>query len=60
MQSDAPSRGGDVTEPNEFDDYRRQREREERRRRILVTLLDVLIALTLLAIGVIFLKNILY
>ena len=51
MQNDAPSRGGGVTEPNEFDEFRRRVAHEERRRRILVTVLDVLTALALLAIA---------
>jgi hypothetical protein len=46
-----------VTEPNEF---RRQWDEEERRRRTLVTVLDVLTVLALLAIGVLVLKMILY
>jgi hypothetical protein len=51
MQNDAPSRRGGVTEPNEFDEFRRRVAHEERRRRILVTVLDVLTALALLAIA---------
>ncbi len=46
-----------MTEPNEF---RRRVAREERRRRILVTVLDVLTALALLAIAALVLKMILY
>jgi hypothetical protein len=52
--------GGDVTEPNEFDEFRRQRERNEGLRRILVRVLDVLIVLTLAAIVALVLKEILY
>ena len=60
MQNDAPSRGGGVTEPNEFDEFRRRVAHEERRRRILVTVLDVLTALALLAIVALVLKMIFY
>jgi type IV secretory pathway component VirB8 len=49
-----------VTEPNEFDEFRRRVAREERRRRILVRVLDVLTALALLAIAALILKRILY
>ena len=48
-----------MSEPNEFDAHRRQRERGERRGRFLVRVLDILTALALLAIAVIVLKNIL-
>jgi len=60
MQNDAPSRRGGVTEPNEFDEFRRRVAREEHRRRILVTVLDVLTALALLAIAAFVLKMILH
>ncbi len=60
MQNDAPSRRGGVTEPNEFDEFRRRAAREERRRRIAVMVLDVLTALAFLAIGAIVLKMIFY
>jgi type IV secretory pathway component VirB8 len=60
MQNDAPSRGGGVTEPNEFDEFRRRVARGERRRRTLVLVLDVLTALALLAIAVLILKMILF
>jgi hypothetical protein len=56
MQNDTPLRRGGVTEPNEFDEFRRRVAREERRRRILVTVLDVLIALALFAIAVLVLE----
>ena len=49
-----------MTEPNEFDEFRRQRERNEGLRRILVRVLDVLIVLTLAAIVALVLKEILY
>jgi hypothetical protein len=59
MQNDAPSRRGGVTEPNEFDEFRRRVAHEERRRRILITVLDVLIVLALAAIAALALKMIL-
>jgi hypothetical protein len=46
-----------VTEPNEFDEFRRRVAHEERRRRILITVLDVLTALALLAIAALVLKS---
>jgi hypothetical protein len=49
-----------VTEPNEFDEFRRRQGKEERRRRIVVRVLDALTALALLAIGVLVLKMIFY
>jgi hypothetical protein len=49
-----------VTEPNEFDVFRRREMEEERRRRTLVTLLDVLIGLALGAIAALVLKMILF
>jgi hypothetical protein len=49
--------GGDVTEPNEF---RRQNDEEERRRRTLVRVLDVLTVLALAAIAALVLKMILF
>jgi len=49
-----------VTEPNEFDEFRRRVVRGERRRRILITVLDVLTALALLAIAALVIKMILY
>src|SRR5258707_14568211 len=52
--------GGDVTEPNEFNEFQRRRERQRRRRRILVTGLDVLTALALLAIAALVLKMTFY
>jgi hypothetical protein len=48
-----------VTEPNEFDVFRRREREEERRRRTLVTVLDVLIGLALAAMAALFLKMIL-
>jgi type IV secretory pathway component VirB8 len=59
MQNDAPSRRGGMTEPNEFDEFRRRVAHEERRRRILITVLDVLIVLALAAIAALALKMIL-
>ncbi len=53
-------REGDVAEPNEFDDFRRRVAHEERRRRTLVTVLEVLTALALLAIAALVLKMIFY
>jgi hypothetical protein len=55
--------GGGVTEPNEFDEFRRRREfhqLQERRRRIAIRVIDVLIALALIAIAALALKMILY
>jgi hypothetical protein len=49
-----------VTEPNEFDEFRRRQGEEERGRRTLVTVLDVLIGLALAAIVALVLKMILY
>jgi len=49
-----------VAEPNEFDDFRRRVAHEERRRRTLVTVLEVLTALALLAIAALVLKMIFY
>jgi type IV secretory pathway component VirB8 len=60
MRNDAASRGEDVAEPNEFDEFRRRVARGERRRRILITVLDVLIVLALLAIVGLLLKMIFY
>jgi len=51
---------GNVTEPNEFDEFRRREGQKERRRRIVVRVLDGLTALALLAIGVLVLKMIFY
>ena len=48
-----------MTEPNEFDEFRRRVAHEERRRRILITVLDVLIVLALAAIAALALKMIL-
>jgi len=59
MQNDAPSRRGGVTKPNEFYEFRRRQGEKERRRRIVVRVLDAL-ALTLLAIGVFVMKMIFY
>ena len=59
MQNDAPSRRGGVTEPDEFDEFRRRVVRGERRRRILIMVLDVLIVLALAAIAALALKMIL-
>ena len=60
MQNDAPSRRGGVTEPDEFDEFRRRVVRGERRRRILIMVLDVMIVLALAAIAALVLKMILY
>jgi type IV secretory pathway component VirB8 len=49
-----------VTEPNEFDEFRRRVAHAERRRRTLVTVLDILTVLALLAIAALVLKMILY
>jgi type VI protein secretion system component VasF len=57
MQNDTSSQRGSVTEPNEF---RRQWDEEERRRRTLVRVLDVLTVLALAAIVALALKMILY
>jgi hypothetical protein len=51
---------GDVTKPNEFEEFRRRVAHEERRRRILVTVLNVLTALALLAIAALVIKMIFY
>jgi hypothetical protein len=58
MRNDAPTRRGDVTEPNEF--RRRQNDEEERRRLIALRVIDVLTALAVLAIVALFLKMIFY
>jgi len=60
MQTDAPSRRGGVTKPNEFDEFRRRQGEKERRRRIVVRVLDALTVLTLLAIGVFVVKMIFF
>jgi hypothetical protein len=57
MRNDVPTQRGGVTGPNEF---RRPEDEEERRRRTLVTVLDILIGLTLAAIAALVLKMILY
>jgi len=57
MQNDAPSRGGGVTEPNEFEEFLARR---ERRRRIAIRIIDVLIGLALAAIVVLILKMIFF
>jgi type IV secretory pathway component VirB8 len=49
-----------VTEPNEFDEFRRRVAHEKRRRRILIAVLDVLTALALLAIAALVIKIIFY
>ena len=49
-----------MTEPNEFDELRRHREIQERRRRITVRVLNTPTALVLLAIVAFILKEILY
>ena len=54
MRNDVPTQRGGVTGPNEF-----RRPEEERRRRTLVTVLDILIVLTLAAIAALVLKMIL-
>jgi hypothetical protein len=60
MQNDAPTRRGSVTDPNEFDVFRRREREEERRRRTLVMVLDVLIVIALAAIAAVFLKMIFF
>ena len=52
--------GGDVTEPNEFDEFRRHQERQEGRRQILVRVLDVVTVLALAAIVVVVLNMFFY
>jgi type IV secretory pathway component VirB8 len=49
-----------VTKPNEFEEFRRRVAHEERRRRILVTVLNILTALALLAIAALVIKMIFY
>ena len=48
-----------MTKPNEFYEFRRRQGEKERRRRIVVRVLDAL-ALTLLAMGVFVMKMIFY
>jgi hypothetical protein len=60
MRNDAPTRRGSVTDPNEFDVFRRREREEERRRRTLVTVLDVSIGLALAVIAALVLKMILF
>ena len=49
-----------MTKPNEFDEFRRRQGEKERRRRIVVRVLDALTVLTLLAIGVFVVKMIFF
>ena len=49
-----------MTEPNNFDEFRRRVARGERRRRILITVLDVLTVLALAAIAALVLKMMFY
>jgi hypothetical protein len=49
-----------VTEPNQFDEFRRREREEERRRRTLVRALDVLIGLALGAIAAVVPKMIFF
>jgi hypothetical protein len=49
-----------MTEPNEFDVFRRGEREEERRRLISLRVIDVLIGLALAAIAALFLKMILF
>jgi hypothetical protein len=58
MQNDAWR--GSVTDPNEFDVFRRREREEERRRLISLRVIDVLIGLGLAAIAALFLKMILF
>jgi hypothetical protein len=58
MQNDA--RRGGVTDPNEFDVFRRREREEERRRLISFRVIDVLIGLALAAIAALLLKMILF
>jgi hypothetical protein len=60
MQSDAPSRRGSVTDPNEFDVFRRRQEFQDRRRQIVVRVLDVLTVVVLAVIAALVLKMILF
>jgi hypothetical protein len=57
MRNDAPTRGGDVTEPNEF---RRRRERQKNHWRIAIKIIDALTALALAVVAALVLKMILY
>lgn len=49
-----------MTKPNEFDEFRRREGEKERRRRIVVRVLDALTVLVLLAIVALVLKLIFY
>jgi hypothetical protein len=49
-----------VTDPNEFDEFRWRQVEKERRRQILVRVLDVLIGLALGAITAVVIKMIFY
>jgi hypothetical protein len=49
-----------VTDPNDFDAFRRREREEERRRLISLRVIDVLIGLALAAIAALFLKMILF
>jgi hypothetical protein len=60
MQNDAPSRRGDVTEPDEFDKFRRRREHQQRRWRIANEIIDSLTALALAAVAALVLKMIFF
>jgi hypothetical protein len=63
MRSDAPTQRGGVTNPNEFDVFRRRREhevRQERGRQMAIRILEGLIALTLAAIAALVLQMIFF
>jgi hypothetical protein len=60
MRTDAPSRRGGVTEPHEFDEFRQRREFQDRRRQILVRVLDILTVVALAVIATLVLKTILF
>ena len=50
------SQGVDVTKPNDFDEFRRDQERQVRRWQMTTGVIDVLTVLTLLAIGALVLR----
>jgi len=49
-----------VTEPDEFDEFRRRWDAQERRTRIAIRIVDFLTALTLAALAAVILKMILF
>jgi hypothetical protein len=53
-------KGGDVAESNEPDEFRQRQDLQDRRRWIVIRVLDVLIALALAAMTALVLKMILY